>query len=187
MSFKGIYDTINEYMPKQPKLYLTFSSPNEFSISVSTPGWDGTMEYSTDKTSWTEWDGSEISGATVNDSYAMYLRGIGNTVVTGVENSTYAWTLTGSNISCNGNIETLLDYKVVQSGNSPTMMTDCYYAMFYGCTSLTTAPELPATELTDSCYSYMFGQCESSSNSCFTSYYIKKLLLLAYVLWLYFY
>ena len=31
--------------------------------------------------------------------------------------------------------------------------------MFEGCTSLTTAPELPATTLADSCYSYMFYNC----------------------------
>ena len=33
--------------------------------------------------------------------------------------------------------------------------------MFYGCTNLTTAPELPATTLKDRCYSYMFYSCTS--------------------------
>ena len=33
--------------------------------------------------------------------------------------------------------------------------------MFYGCTSLTTAPALPATTLTDYCYSSMFSECTS--------------------------
>jgi hypothetical protein len=31
--------------------------------------------------------------------------------------------------------------------------------MFNGCTSLTTAPELPATTLADYCYIYMFRGC----------------------------
>ena len=31
--------------------------------------------------------------------------------------------------------------------------------MFYGCTSLTTAPELPATTLATNCYYYMFCNC----------------------------
>jgi hypothetical protein len=31
--------------------------------------------------------------------------------------------------------------------------------MFYECTSLTTAPELPATTLTESCYENMFYGC----------------------------
>jgi hypothetical protein len=33
--------------------------------------------------------------------------------------------------------------------------------MFYGCTSLTTAPELPATELAEYCYNGMFDSCTS--------------------------
>ena len=37
----------------------------------------------------------------------------------------------------------------------------CYENMFYGCTSLTTAPELPATTLGVSCYTYMFYGCTS--------------------------
>lgn len=35
----------------------------------------------------------------------------------------------------------------------------CYYQMFEGCTSLTTAPELPATTLVNSCYYRMFYGC----------------------------
>ena len=37
----------------------------------------------------------------------------------------------------------------------------CYRNMFQGCTSLTTAPELPATTLTNDCYSFMFRDCTS--------------------------
>jgi len=33
-----------------------------------------------------------------------------------------------------------------------TLDSYCYWSMFYGCTSLTTAPELPATTLTTYCY-----------------------------------
>lgn len=37
----------------------------------------------------------------------------------------------------------------------------CYMGMFYGCTSLTTAPDLLADELLGSCYAYMFEDCTS--------------------------
>jgi hypothetical protein len=33
--------------------------------------------------------------------------------------------------------------------------------MFHGCTSLTTAPELPAITLADNCYNHMFDSCTS--------------------------
>ena len=40
-----------------------------------------------------------------------------------------------------------------------TLANYCYTYMFNGCTSLTTAPELPATTLADYCYSNMFNNC----------------------------
>ena len=42
-----------------------------------------------------------------------------------------------------------------------SLVNDCYYNMFYGCTSLTTAPALPATSLNKSCYRSMFQGCTS--------------------------
>ena len=40
-----------------------------------------------------------------------------------------------------------------------TLAKRCYYRMFSGCTALTTAPELPATTLESYCYGYMFDGC----------------------------
>ena len=142
---------------------LTFSSPNNFTLAVgdARKHWDGTLEYSTNKNTWTTWDGTTtLSSATSGSNNVLYLRGTGNTVITG--NSTdYGWVLTGSDISCIGNIEILLDYATVDSGNHPTMATYCYYGMFNDCTALTQAPVLPATTLTEGCYYYMFQNCGS--------------------------
>ena len=41
------------------------------------------------------------------------------------------------------------------------MKSKCYTSMFYGCKSLTKAPELPATTLFEFCYSTMFRDCTS--------------------------
>ena len=139
--------------------YLTFSSPSSFTLKVNdkTKHWNGTLEYSTDSTSWSTWDGTtELSS--VNN--VLYLRGTSNTKITG-NSYKYRWVLTGSDIACSGNIETLLDYATVQAGGHPTMADYCYYYMFYNCTSLTTTPELPATTLTKDCYYYMFMDCTS--------------------------
>ena len=46
-----------------------------------------------------------------------------------------------------------------------TLANDCYYEMFRGCSSLTTAPKLPATTLADGCYSQMFRGCTSLVNA----------------------
>ena len=145
------------------KSYLTFSSPNSFTLAVNdaTKHWDGTLEYfSSDKT-WTVCNGTTNLSPLDNDGdYVLYLRGTGNTVITG-SSENYRWVLTGSDIKCIGNIENLLDYATVASGKHPTMASYCYYHMFYGCTSLTQAPELPAMTLADYCYYSMFCDCTS--------------------------
>ena len=126
---------------------LTFSSPSSFTLKVNDAKkhWDGTLEYSTNKNTWTTWDGTTtLSSATSGSDNVLHLRGTGNTVITG--NSTdFGWVLTGSDISCIGNIEILLDYATVDSGNHPTMATYCYRGMFNDCAALTQAPALPAT------------------------------------------
>ena len=142
--------------------YLTFSSPNSFTLKVNdaTKHWDGTLEYSTDTSTWSTWDGTTtLSSATSGSKNVLYLRGTGNTVITGMTNNNYKWVFTGTNISCTGNIENLLDYATVESGTHPTMTTYCYAFMFYQCTSLIQAPSLPATTLTDYCYASMFSGC----------------------------
>ena len=142
-------------------LYLTFSSPSSFTLAVNdtTKHWDGTLEYSTNASAWSTWDGTTtLSSATSGSDNVLYLRGIGNTVITGNRNS-YKWVLTGSNIACTGNIENLLDYETVESGAHPTMAVYCYYYMFDGCTGLIQAPALPATTMKGHCYSRMFYGC----------------------------
>ena len=143
------------------KSYLTFSSPNSFTLAVkkATKKWNGTIEYFASDKTWTTWDGTTTLSAVADDSeYLLYLRGTGNRIITG-GNTAGIWVISGANIKCIGNIDNLLDYTTVESGNHPTMANNCYGNMFKGCTSLISAPELPATTLSKSCYSYMFDGC----------------------------
>ena len=51
-----------------------------------------------------------------------------------------------------------------------TLLKDCYNGMFSGCTSLTKAPVLPATTLAEGCYYIMFQGCENlNSVTCFAT------------------
>ena len=142
--------------------YLTFSSPNSFTLKTndSTKHWNGTLEYSTDTTTWSTWNGTTTLASAASDTQnVLYLRGTGNSKITG-KAMNKSWVLTGSNIACSGNIETLLDYATVQAGNHPNMVGDyCYGSMFYNCTALTTTPALPATTLVYGCYNRMFEGC----------------------------
>ena len=42
-----------------------------------------------------------------------------------------------------------------------TLSDNCYYGMFYNCSSLVSAPELPATTMKNNCYAHMFTNCSS--------------------------
>lgn len=87
-------------------------------------------------------------------------------------------------VDCFGDIRTLIDYtayKTVATGNcrfislfkgcsvltsapqlpATALKESCYRQMFEGCTSLTQAPDLPATVLKESCYQSMFKGCTS--------------------------
>ena len=46
-----------------------------------------------------------------------------------------------------------------------TLAESCYGDMLRGCTSLTSAPELPATKLADFCYYEMFYDCTSLTSA----------------------
>ena len=141
--------------------YLTFASLNDFTLSVDdrTKHWNGTLEYFTSDKTWTTWDGTTtLSAVSDYGGYVLYLRGIRNTVITGGSDK-YKWILNGNDIACLGNIENLLDYTIVESGDHPTLANGCYAYMFQGCTALTQAPSLPATTLTDGCYKFMFRDC----------------------------
>ena len=156
-------DVIRERLQVIPSLpaYLTFSSPNSFTLAIgdATKHWNGTLEYSTDTSTWATWDGTTtLSSAASGSKNVLYLRGTGNTVITG-NDSNYRWVLTGSNIKCIGNIENLLDYATVESGSHPTMSGYCYASMFSQCSSLTQAPALHATTLVEGCYNSMFDGC----------------------------
>lgn len=89
-------------------------------------------------------------------------------------------------VACTGDIRTLLDwrnYSTVNTQNARfchlfqdcTVLTsapelpakeladNCYSDMFYGCTSLTSTPELKATKLAENCYFHMFYKCTKLS------------------------
>lgn len=141
--------------------YLTFSSPGSFTLATANAAknWDGTLEYSTDTSTWNVWDGTTTLSA---DEGKLYLRGTGNTKITGYPAALGGkWDLIGSNIACVGNIENLLDYEAVANGEHPKMAGWCYVYMFTNCTSLTKAPELPATQLSSQCYACMFSGCRN--------------------------
>ena len=129
---------------------ITFTGESsDFTLKANRKVWNGTVEYSTDITQWTTWDGTAIS----SHNKRLYLRGRGNT--TFYRNGGANFVLSAK-AGCSGNLNTLLEYS-----NPPTTLSadNIYFGMFSGCTNLTTAPDLPATTLSPYCYADMFRGC----------------------------
>ena len=158
---------VSTYTPFKPagKSYLTFSSPNSFTLAAETATkyWAGTLEYFASDRTWTTWDGTApLSSVDKDGEYVLYLRGTGNTALSyhnETEDIYTGWVINGTDVRCNGNIETLLDYATVETGQHPAMANFCFSSLFSGCAALTQAPSLPATTLAVGCYSGMFVHC----------------------------
>ena len=160
---------VSTYTPFKPagKSYLTFSSPNSFTLAAETATkyWAGTLEYFASDRTWTTWDGTApLSSIDKDGEYVLYLRGTGNTALSyhnETEDIYTGWVINGTDVRCNGNIETLLDYATVETGQHPAMANYCFCSLFSNCIALTKAPDLPATALVEGCYGAMFSNCTS--------------------------
>lgn len=139
--------------------YITFSSPSAFTINhiVNQKTWNGTMYYSTDAKIWNVWDGTTTLSS--NSENKLYFRGINNTVLGKFVDNYYraSWVLTGENISCEGNLGNLLDFRDVASGRTVTMSKWGISYLFQKQSALISAPELPDVKrIPDSAYESLF-------------------------------
>ena len=148
----GLIGILAQSAPQEYTDCITFTGEtSDFTLSAN-KDWDGTVEYSTDRTTWTTWNGTAISSS----NKKLYLRGSGNTTFYTQKGARF---VLSDKAGCSGNLNTLLEYS-----NPPTVLSKsrCYDSMFYGCANLTTAPELPATMLEgERCYGSMFYGCTS--------------------------
>ena len=115
------------------------------------------LECSTDKKHWTEYTWSGNTGATItleNIGDSVWWRGNNNNF--SINSSVYHVFVMSGKIKASGNIMSLLD-KTCESKELKTKLTQ----IFKNCTSLTTAPKLPATTLKTECYQWMFFECSS--------------------------
>ena len=145
------------------------------------------LQTSTDGSSWTPYAVEDvITLANVNDK--VYFKAVGSNSVMGSSQSNYNKFVMTGKIAASGNINSLLEedeeiartislagknycyiYMFTNCSSlttapelpATTLASNCYKSMFQGCTSLTQAPVLPATTLANNCYQAMFGMCSS--------------------------
>ena len=144
----------------EPLGYLCFTAEKAQStvaMSVCGAPTEGQeFETSTNGVDWSAFIPGTTTISLTNVGDKVYFRG-NNTTVSESSSMYYSFVMTGL-IAASGNIMSLLD----KTCQSTVISSDyCYYDMFIGCTSLTTAPALPATNLSGYCYYDMFRGCTS--------------------------
>ena len=162
------------------------ANENNCSISTTVAGSLTTtpsLEYSKDRTTWEPFIINSTSVDLPNNGDKVYIRATGSNATFSETSSKWIKFVISGSVSASGNIMSLLDkncggnsvpewafYRLFY-GNSTlttapelpatTLADYCYEDMFFGCYALTTAPELPATTLAMGCYSFMFSHCHS--------------------------
>ena len=101
------------------------------------------------------------------------------------DSENYSLFMMNGKIAASGSVMSLID----GIGESKTIPSSyCFGYLFYSNSSLTQAPELPATELTEKCYEHMFDYCENLTmapvlpatklaNSCYSGMFLNCLKL----------
>lgn len=118
-----------------------------------------TLIKSFDGVNWEDYPvGEVIELPSIGDS--VYLAaGEGGNETFGSSTSNYHKFVINGLVAASGDITSLRRFDLAQTA----LAVNCYYSMFYGCTGLTSAPELPATTLAANCYYSMFHGCGNIS------------------------
>lgn len=114
-----------------------------------------TLETSTDGENWSTYTfGNTITLANIGDK--VYFRNTSETTTwfSTSTSASYKFEMTWS-VAWSWDI----NYLINKNSTDTLVWNYCYYYLFADCTSLTTAPKLPATTLTEHCYQNMFYNC----------------------------
>ena len=140
-----LYDFTNREAP-----YVTLGGSGEQTLQLSKEV--PSLEYSVDGGAWQVLGTNTVTFGGGHGS--LRLRGKSAVGTNGA-------TITFGNstpVGCSGDIRTLVDYENYETANTSEAK---FKELFKDCTQLTTAPDLPATTLADSCYYFMFQGCSS--------------------------
>ena len=125
-------------------------------------GGNASLKYSTDGINWNLFRDNSIG-----ISNSILLKNVGDKVFikgyyTGQSTSNYMYFYTSKYVKASGNLFSIIDEENFETMTSLSIRY-CFYKLFYNCTKLLTAPELPLTlEVNNAsqwCYAEMFSGC----------------------------
>ena len=170
--------------------YLTFTAEEATTLTMKQNGSivPHKLLKSTDGVNWVKWENPSTNGISLSVGESVCIKAdedaLNRTATYWYASdfySNYNYFSSTGKINCSGDIRSIVklvapgiyDYwltslfkKCSSLTSAPelpatTLTSTCYANMFDGCTSLTQAPELPATTLAGSCYANMFRGCIS--------------------------
>lgn len=140
--------------------YLAFKSSTPMTITPNYTNSGITLQYSLDTITWTNISARGVTPSTK----VIYFRGsaTGTKRLFTYASTSNVWLFTGAtNLEAIGNINMLIQDVLGGNKEDIPLANNCYSNMFQNCSSLVTAPALPATTLAQSCYVSMFYGCTS--------------------------
>ena len=150
------------------KNYLCFTANEAGSTVALVKSGNSTalnIAYSIDGMTWSDYTFGTV--ITLNDAGdKVYFRNADEGVASGFSISTlnrYFFSMSGS-IAASGNVMSLIDQSC-KATEIPDNDDYCFCDLFMGCRALTSAPELPATKLTNYCYENMFLGCTNLTSA----------------------
>lgn len=153
--------------------YVTFTAPAEQTFKMKCYGGYtiSKLEYSVNFGDWKEVKANEgVTFGGKNGGLRLRGKNVKGTAEDLIKYSTITFAYDEKNadnpnnvkVACTGDIRTLLDYSNYTNVNTSQA---CFANLFNHCWVLTSAPDLPATELAFSCYAYMFYWCPYLQNA----------------------
>lgn len=135
--------------------YVTFTADATQTLTMSKAV--ETLEYSVNGGEWKELGTNTVTFGGENGNLRLRGKSSIGTAVSSIDYSSIDFK-NGINVSCNGDIRTLVDYENYATANTSEAR---FCSLFIVCSELTSAPELPATILADECYNLMFAYCKN--------------------------
>ena len=155
-------DAFTGFRKHKPASYLAFEAVDagatvslEIVGEVDAPS----LEFRTGRQGWTAFDFSNPQKIVLKKAGdKVFWRNTGKTDHFSKDRNNYIHFVLEKHVAAKGSVMSLLD----KSCKSLTIPSEyCFVSLFYECTGLTKAPELPAIELADMCYFKMFLGCSS--------------------------
>ena len=118
-----------------------------------------TLVKSFDGVNWEDYTVGEVIELPSIGDFVYLAAGEGGNETFASSSSIYNRFVINGLVAASGDITSLRRFDLIQT----PLAENCYHSMFYGCTGLTSAPELPATKLANACHISMFNGCTKLS------------------------